>query len=187
MKYFTLLIGIFIYASANAQVFRCVDSNGKTTYSDSECTGKNKHVKTIEQDANVVAFEDHVKLDENKLKILYTGNKTGLKSRFLRVSIYEETESYIIFYVEGYYNGPSNGKAEFRVLPNIHWGSNSFSTSDKGISSGYARVGLGSKEKGTAVSDIITLQLWYYSPQNKASVLETKVIPYKKKWVKDIQ
>ena len=102
------------------------------------------------------------------------------------MSIYEETETYMIFYVEGFYNGPSNGKAQFRVLPNISTTGNSFSTSDKGVSSGYGREAIASKEKETVVSDIITLQLWYYSPQNKASVIETKVIPYKKKWVKNI-
>jgi len=186
MKYFTLLFSIIFFVNVNAQIFHCIDNSGKTSYSDTECTGNNKYVNTIEQNANVVTFEGHVELDENKLKVLYTGKVTGRNSRFLRVSIYEETESYMIFYVEGFYNGPLNGRAEFRVLPNIGTVGNSFSTSAKGISSGYGREGLASKENVTAASDIITLQLWYYSPQNKASVIETKIIPYKKNWVKNI-
>jgi hypothetical protein len=186
MKYCLLLLCLLLFGGASAQVYRCVDDYGKTSYSDIECKGENMTVDVIEQEINVIPFKDHVDLDEKKFKVLYTGKTTGRSSRFLRVSIYEETDSYMIFYVEGYYNGPSNGKAEFRVIPNIHWSSSSYSTSDKGVSSGYARVGIGSAEKGTAVSDIITLQLWYYSPSNKASVLETKTIPYKKTWAKDI-
>lgn len=185
MNFFIFLLTMLLGLNASAQVFRCIDNNANTSYSDKECTGKNKHVNTIDQNANVVIFEDHVELDDNKLKVLYTGKKTGRNSRFLRVSIYEETDSYMIFYVEGFYNGPSNGRAEFRVLPNIGTVGNSFSTSDKGVSSGYGREGIASKNNETSVSDIITLQLWYYSPQNKASVIETKVIPYKKKWVKN--
>jgi hypothetical protein len=186
MKFFLFLFGILLSSVASSDVYRCVDDNGKTSYSDTECKGDKNRIDILEHKINASSLKDKVNPDENKLKVLYTGKTTGRNSRFLKVSIYEETESYMIFFVEGYYNGPSNGKVEFRVMPNVHWGSQSFSTSEKGVSSGYARVGFRSTEKGSDVSDIITLQLWYYSPYNKASVLETKVIPYKKKWVKDI-
>ncbi|MDH5613228.1 MAG: DUF4124 domain-containing protein [Gammaproteobacteria bacterium] len=185
MRYILFLIIILFCGVSDAQVFRCVDGTGKTSFSDSECKGGDNHVDIVEQEINVVPFKDKVDLEENKLKVIYSGSTTGRNSRFLRVSIYEETESYMIFFVEAYYDGPSNGRAEFRVMPNIHWGAHSYSTSEKGVSSGYARVGMGSKEQETATSDIITLQLWYYSHNNKASVIETKVVPYKKTWVND--
>ena len=69
-------------------------------------------------------------------------------------------------------------------MPNIRWQARSFSTSDIGVSSGHARVQLGSEAKDGDVSDVITLQLWQYTPDNSPKVLDTKVIPYKKKWVK---
>ena len=68
MKYLALLFSVFLYANASTQIFRCIDNNGKTSYSDTECTGNNKHVNTIEQDANVVTFEDKIELDEKKIK-----------------------------------------------------------------------------------------------------------------------
>jgi len=160
-----------------------VNDNGKISYSDAECKGEKKRIEILEHKVIAPSLKEQFNSDEKKLKVLYRGKTKGRNSRFLNVSIYEETDSYMIFYVEGYYNGPLNGRAEFRVLPNIGTVGNSFSTSDKGVSRGYGREGLASKEKTTATSDIITLQLWYYSPQNKASVMETKIIPYKKKWV----
>lgn len=47
--------------------FCCIDNNGQTSYSDTECTGNDKHVRTIEQNAHVVTFEDLIELDENQL------------------------------------------------------------------------------------------------------------------------
>lgn len=186
MKHFLLIFCALLSSIAYSDVYRCVGNNGEISYSNTECNGDIKRIDILEHKIKDTQLKDKDNPDENKLKTIYTGKATGKNSRFLKVSIYEETESYIIFYVEGYYNGPSKGKLDFRVIPNTKVGSRSFETSDKGVSSGYARAGFQSTEKGAELSDIITLQLWYYSPYNKASVLETKVIPYKKKWVKDI-
>ncbi|MDH5409309.1 MAG: DUF4124 domain-containing protein [Gammaproteobacteria bacterium] len=185
MKQCIYFLLFFQCGLAYAQVYQCVNSEGDTIFTDQKCANGKAVTPKTGQAINVIPFTERVKLEENNsMKVIYRGKTAGSTSRFLRVSIHEETDSYMIFFVEGYYNGPSNGRAEFRVTPNIHWSARSFSTSEKGRSSGYARVALGSKENDKAVSDIITLQLWYYSPQNKASVVETKVIPYKKTWTK---
>ena len=130
MKYFLFLFSILLSGVANSDVYRCVDNNGETSYSNTECKGDIKRIDVLEHNAKAAQLEDEVNPDEGKLKTLYTGKATGKNSRFLKVSIYEETESYIIFYVEGYYNGPSKGKLDFRVIPNTKVGSRSFETSD---------------------------------------------------------
>lgn len=183
MKYFLLFIFI-LSSNAQAEIFRCINKSGETSYSETACTGDNQRVDMTEQEISVTTFKDKIELEENKLKVIYTGKLSGKKSRFVRVSIYEEADSYMIFYVEAYYNGPSRGRAEFRVLPNIDWGARSYSTSEKGFSSGYSRIGMGPKAKKSGTSDIITLQLWYYSPSDNPTVLETIVVPYKKQWKK---
>ena len=183
MKYLLFFI-LFFSTSVHAEIFRCINKNGETSYSEKPCADDNQRVDIAEPNISIVTFKDKIELKENKLKVIYTGKNTGRKSRFVRVSIHEEEDSYMIFYVEGYYNGPPNGRAEFRVLPNIDWGAHSYSTSEKGFTSGYSRVGMGPQADSTGTSDIITLQLWYYSPSDKPTVLETIVIPYKKEWKK---
>ena len=169
---------------SSAEIYQCVDSNGKTIFSDQKCSDENSKTQIINPIVNIAPFKDVINVKETTSKSIYTGSSVGRKSRFINVSIYEETDTYIIFEIEVYYSGPENGRGEFRVMPNIRWQARSFSTSDIGVSSGHARVQLGSEAKDGDVSDVITLQLWQYTPDNSPKVLDTKVIPYKKKWVK---
>lgn len=181
----TLAVLLILYGlAANAEIYQCVDASGKTVFSDNECAENSIKAKVIDPQVNVAAFKDIVGSDQPSNRPLYIGSRVGRKTRFLSVSIYEETDTYMIFKVEAYYSGPSNGRAEFRVMPNIHWAARSFSTSDVGVRSGYARVSLGSNAESGAVSDVITLQLWQYTTGESPKVLETKVVPYKKEWKK---
>lgn len=170
-----------------AEIFQCVDVNGKVSFSDQECENGKAFVKKVEPIVNVIPSEDASDVVKGP-KTIYTGKAFGNETRFVKVQIHEETDSYIIFYVEGYFSGPKGAKAEFRVAPNIQWRANSFSTTDIGKSSGYARVGMNSKENDIAYSDVVRLSLWLYEPDDngklKARYLDTKVVPYKKKWVR---
>lgn len=179
-------VSIMLLASTflHAEIYQCVDSHGKIEYSDQKCSEKNSEVQVVDPKVNVVPFKDVLEIQQTDSRSIYKGSRVGRKSRFLNVSIYEETDTYIIFKVDAYYSGPVNGRAEFRVMPNIHWQARSFSTSEIGVSSGFARVQLSSKAKDGDTSDVITLQLWQYTPGKSAKILETKVVPYKKTWRK---
>jgi hypothetical protein len=48
-------------------------------------------------------------------------------------------------------------------------------------------LSLNSHAEDIVKSDIISLQLWHYSPANKASFLGTLAIPFKKTWYKNRQ
>ncbi len=180
----TVLLLMSAAALTRAEIYQCVDSDGRTVFSDHKCSDDDSNVRVVQPRVNVAPFKDVLEGQEESSRVIYRGSRVGRKSRFLDVSIYEETESYIIFEVEVYYRGPAHGRGEYRVMPNIHWRARSFSTSDVGVSSGFARVELGSRAKDGDVSDVITLQLWQYIPGESPSVLETRVIPYKKRWSK---
>lgn len=182
-KLLTLLTLIFCCYS-QAEIFKCTNKNGDITYSDKECNSKAASREIVSGDLALRPFDTKIELEEIDLKTVYEGSRLGKESRFLRVSVYEETDSYMIFFVEGYYKKSYQGKAEFRVFPNIRWAVRSFSTTDEGVVSGYARVGLGSKSENEVDSDIITLQLWEYIDGKTHKILETRIIPFKKKWIK---
>ncbi|MEC8429602.1 MAG: DUF4124 domain-containing protein [Pseudomonadota bacterium] len=170
--------------ASHGAIYQCTDDRGKTIFSDEPCSQDENAVRTVTPSVNVAPFEDRINTPPNRPRPLYRGSNVGRKTRFISVSIYEETDTYMIFEVEGYYNGPANGYAEYRVMPNIHWRARSFSSSTRGLSKGYARIELGSKAPETNISDVITLQLWQYTPGKSPRVLETQVVPFKKAWIK---
>lgn len=185
LKYLLITSLLLMSSFSSAEIYRCVDAGGAVSFSDQECDAGDTLVEIKESDINALPFGESIELDDSGLEVIYEGKRIGTESRFLRVSIYEETDTYIIFYVEGYYNKIHGGKAEFRVFPNTHWGARSYSTTEHGLVNGYARVGLGSKSEGSAESDIITLQLWEYKNGKTHGILETKIVPFKKKWIKE--
>ncbi len=180
------LFGLFLSHVTLADIYHCLDQQGRAIFSDQACTDASSLQGKVEPVVNVAPFKSDEKAASGQQgdakRWLYRGSRVGGKTRFVSVSIYEETDDYMIFEVEGYYAGPPNGRAEFRVMPNIHWQARSFSLSERGLGKGYARVQLGSKAEGGDVSDVITLQLWQYVASKTQGVLETKVIPYKKIW-----
>jgi len=171
--------------TSSSKIYHCKNSNGQSTYSDQACDQDQKLIKTIEQ--NINSAPNNLPSDEQgkTLKTIYTGNINASGSRFLRVAIHEETDTHIIFYVEGFYNGSPRAKVQFRVIPNLSWNANFFESSKYGISKGYSRVALGLKANDTEESDILRLEIWQEIPGKPIKILEKKIIPYKKTWSKD--
>lgn len=187
-QYLGLVLGVVLSLVSHADVFHCKDKNGKSIFQDSECAVDQILVK---KDANVqpdnVATFSEIELGAlpDGQQVVYQGSLVGNETRYLRVSIFEQTEKYIIFEVEGYFSGQPAGQLEFRATPNIPWSSNGFVTAVKpGLIKDYSRIGLNSKSDAEVDSDIISLQLWHYSPEKKATFLGSKTIPFKKHWVK---
>ena len=181
-KVFLVLILYPLFAHtafADAGIYKCTDQNNNVHFSDQECT--DGIVEEVTISPNVVVNDYKL---EPADRVIYLGDTLGTKNRFIRVSIYEETDEYMIFEVIGYYAGPEGGKLDFRVNPNIPWRAQIFESTQTGINKGYARVQLNDKGVDGQVSDIISLSLWYYDPKGKAHYLNSKTIPYKKTWKK---
>jgi len=168
-----------------SKIYHCKDSNGQSIYSDQKCNKSHKLIKTM--DNNIGTTSNAISSDKEKTnrKTIYTGNINAAGSRFLHVSIHEETDTYMIFYIEGFYNGTQNSKVQFRVIPNLSWNANFFETSKYGTSKGYSRVALGSKAKDIEKSDILRLEIWQDTKGKPIKILEKKIIPYKKEWKKE--
>lgn len=179
-----LLITLIVFSLPTyAQINKCTNEDGKITYTDQECSGGEAERITVTP--NILPSQ--IKLEETSAKVIYEGTKLGSRSRFIRVAIYEETDEYMIFEIVGYHGGSEGGKVDFRVLPNIPWRAQGFTTTERGLNKGYTRVSLNSKGVDGQKSDIISFQLWYYSPQGKSKFLNSKTIPYKKVWKKPTQ
>ena len=167
-----------------AQIYRCEDTLGNVIYTDQGCQKDNTETKVIPQTTNTVTPTVPTDEEGKPLKVIYNGSPYGTNSRFLKVAIYEESDHHMTFYIEGFNGERGNSRLDFRVMPNIRWSSNLFTTSERGKVSGYARVSLGSKEEDTATSDIIRLVIWKYENGKSVGPIESRIVPYKKSWVK---
>lgn len=180
MKYLVLFVFTLVPILASAQVYKCVGPDGRLNFTDQKCPDGNGSEIAVK----VTNIATRLKLDKPIGKVIYEGSRIGIESRFIRVSIYEETDEYMIFEVVGYNGDTHGGKMDFRVNPNIPWGAQPFTTSERGLVKGFTRVSLNSRGVDGQMSDVINLNLWYYSPQNKAKFLGSITVPYKKTWKK---
>ncbi len=172
---------------AFADIFHCKDKQGKTIFQDSECSSSEAFIEKFEniEAHNVGDFDSAgIELDES-LKVIYEGTRLGTETRFVRVSIAEETDEYLLLEVVGFFSGDPIGKMQFRAVPNMPWAyTGDVHATKRGFVKAYTRISLKSSAENIEKSDIFSLQLWHYSPQNKASRLNVLTVPYKKTWHK---
>jgi len=180
-------ISCFISQLTYAEIFRCNDHTGKTIFKDSECSDKETEVDKIIYVNNPQSSSEDIKKNDS-LKVLYKGSRYGTETRFVRVAIYEESESHLMLEVTGYFSGTPKGKLQFRVVPNTKWSySGDVSTTKRGFVTAYTRIALNSSANDIEKSDILSLQLWHYFTEkgkSKANRLKMLTVPYKKEWVK---
>lgn len=174
-------------AIVKADIYHCEDKFGRTIFKDTECSFTETLVeKFVNVEADKIADLDSTELDlDNSLKTIYEGTKTGDKTRFVKISIVEETDEYMLLEVVGYFSGSPKGKMQFRAVPNMKWSySGDVHATERGFIKAYTRISLNSSANDIEESDIFSLQLWHYSPQNKASRLNMLTVPFKKTWHK---
>ena len=181
------IFSCFFMEFAFAEMYRCIDDSGNTAYKSSACSVSEKEVKKIKYDDTLLSSNIDIQLNDS-LKVLYQGSNFGTETRFVKIAIYEESESHLTLEVTGYFSGRPKGKLQFRVVPNIPWSySGDVSTTKRGFVTAYTRIALKSSAKDIEKSDILSLQLWHYYTQknkNKANRLKILTVPFKKQWVK---
>jgi len=170
-----------------SEIFQCSDHTGKTIFKDSACSDKETEVDKIIYVNTPLSTSENIKVDDS-LKVLYKGSRYGTDTRFVRVAIYEESESHLMLEVTGYFSGTPKGKLQFRVVPNTKWSySGDVSTTKRGFVTAYTRIALNSSANDIEKSDILSLQLWHYYTEkgkSKANRLKMLTVPYKKEWIK---
>ncbi|VAW54664.1 hypothetical protein MNBD_GAMMA05-1278 [hydrothermal vent metagenome] len=173
----------FLYAD----IYQCKNDNGTISFKDTECSSSESLINMQKEEIYILKTDNDATLsNEKKLKVLYEASKYGNTTRFVKVSVFEETDNYLILEVTGYFSGYPAGTMQFRVTPNIPWGySGNVETKKPGMITAYTRISLNSSAKDKEKSDILLLQLWHYSPKNKASRLNILTVPFKKTWYKN--
>ena len=189
MKNILLIFALIFLTNSlvSADIYHCKDKYGKTIFQDTECSDDVTFVeKFVNVEVHNVADFSNVDLElDNSLKVIYEGSKIGNETRFVKVSIAEETDEHLLIEVVGYFSGTPKGKMQFRAVPNIKWRySGDIHATERGFIKAYTRISLNSSAKDTEESDIFSLQLWHYSLQNKATRLNMLTIPFKKTWRK---
>ena len=180
-----LIILLFISGFTYADIYQCENDKGVISFKDTECLANESLVQLRKQESYAPIKNIEGK-PSKKLKVLYEVSKYGNKTRFVKVAIFEETDDYLMLEVTGYFSGYPAGTMQFRVTPNISWGySGDVETKEPGIITAYTRISLSSDAKEVETSDILLLQLWHYSPNNKASRLNVLTVPFKKVWHKN--
>ncbi len=182
----TVLVAL-VLTTVDADIFHCKDKFGKPIYQDTECSSSETFVeKFVNVEAyNVADFNNSgIELD-GSLKTIFQGSIIGNQTRFVKVSIAEETDEYLLLEVVGYFSGSPKGKMQFRAVPNMGWAyTGDVHATERGFIKAYTRVSLKSSAEDIEESDIFSLQLWHYSPQNKATRLNMLTVPFKKTWHK---
>lgn len=178
-----LSVSDFMYAD----IYQCKNDQGIITFKDSECLPNESLIK-LQKIENYAAEEniDVKSSDDRKLKVLYETSKYGNATRFVKVAIFEESDNYLMLEVTGYFSGYPAGTMQFRVTPNVSWSyAGDVETKEPGMITAYTRISLSSDAKDMETSDILLLQLWHYSPANKASRINVLTVPFKKTWYKN--
>ena len=181
------VLALLAISLANADIFHCKDKYGKTVFQDDECASGQTFVeKFVAVEVHNVADFDHAGIElDSSLETIYSGSRIGNETRFVNVSIVDETNEYLLLEVVGFFSGTPSGKMQFRAVPNTQWAySGDVHTSKRGFVKAYTRVSLGSAAEDTEHSDIFSLQLWHYSPENKATRMKMLTVPFKKTWRK---
>ena len=194
-----LLVLVFLSQTislVNADIYHCEDKYGKTIFQDTECSPDETFIekfvsetfieKFVNIEAENIADFNNAGLElDNSLKAIYEGSKIGNETRFVKVSIVEETDEYLILEVVGYFSGLPKGKMQFRAVPNTKWRySGDVHATEQGFIKAYTRISLNPSANDTEESDIFSLQLWHYSSLNKATRLNMLTVPFKKTWHK---
>jgi hypothetical protein len=182
-----LLILLFLYTnSALSDIYQCKDESGLVSYKDTECSDNETFVEIIDDEkTEITTTQADNNISEPEQEVLYEDSSRSNKTRYLNVSIFEESYHYIILEVSGYFSGYPAGTMEFRVTPNVPWAySGDVHATKNGKVTAYTRISLNSSAKEIEKSDILSLQLWHYSPRNKASFLGTLTVPFEKTWLK---
>lgn len=171
-----------------AEIFQCRSSSGAINFKDSECSDSEQLVNKIAEEKTDTPAKTKVIRSKHAQEVIYNSTGRSKKTRYLKVSVFEEDFHYLIIEVTGYFNGRPRGTMEFRVAPNIPWASSGqVHATERGEVTAFTRLSLNSHAEDIVKSDIISLQLWHYSPANKASFLGTLAIPFKKTWYKNEQ
>lgn len=180
-------LALTLTSIANTEVFHCKGKDGKTKFQDSECSSDETLIKKTASVKvhNVINFDNSgIELDPS-LKTIFKGKKIGSQTRFVNIAIVDETDEYLLLEVVGYFSGSPRGKMQFRAVPNIKWSySGEVHATDRGYVKAHTRISLNSSAKETEASDIFSLQLWHYSPENKATRVSMITVPFKKVWHK---
>jgi|GEM_PF-1627251 len=178
-------LSVALIYNAHASIYQCKDERGKVVFKDEPCSSKESFVKQIEYKEPVLQPEEE---QTPPLKVLYRGPTFGNETRFVRVSLVEETDEYVLLEVEGYFNGRPAGRMQFRSVPNMSWSySGDVHTNKRGFVKAITRISLNSSAKAVEQSDILSLQLWHYSPENKATRFSMLSVPFKKTWKKSVK
>ena len=184
---YCLLLLIYIHP-AFADIFQCRNSSGAIIFKDSECLSSEQLVNKIAEEKIDTPAKTKIIRSNHTQEVIYNSTGRSNKTRYLKVSVFEEDFHYLIVEVTGYFSGRPRGTMEFRVTPNIPWASSGeVHATEKGEITAFSRLSLNSSADDIVKSDIISLQLWHYSPANKASFLGTLAIPFKKIWYKNKQ
>jgi hypothetical protein len=105
-----------------AEIFQCRSSGSAIIFKDSECLGNEQLVnKTTEEKTDIPPKSKAIKVG-NRLEVIYSSTGRGNKTRYLKVSVFEEDFHYLIVEVTGYFSGRPRGTMEFRVAPNYSLG-----------------------------------------------------------------
>ena len=181
-----LLILLLLYTNtALSDIYQCKDESGLVSYKDAECSNNEIFVEIIDEAKTVITITKADNNTELKQEVLYEDRSRSNKTRYLNVSIFEESYHYIILEVSGYFSGYPAGTMEFRVTPNVPWSySGDVHATKYGEVTAHTRISLNSSANEIEKSDILSLQLWHYSPRNKASFLGSLAVPFKKTWLK---
>jgi len=57
-------------------------------------------------------------------------------------------------------------------------------TNATGLVKGFVRISMNDKGENGQVSDVISIQIWHYTADNKAKFFNSENVPYKKVWQK---
>lgn len=187
IKIIPLLLLLFVSQFSHAEIFQCKDKAGNIVFKDSSCSSSENLINTITYELAQPPSSEDLKQND-KLKVIYEGKKRGTDTRFVRIAIIEETSTYLMLEVTGYYSGIPHGKLQFRVVPNTSWAySGDVHATKRGYVTAITRISLSSDAKDTEKSDILSLQLWHYYTKNsekKANRLSMLTVPFKKEWSK---
>ncbi|WP_369413326.1 DUF4124 domain-containing protein [Microbulbifer sediminum] len=71
IRIFSLLLLISAAALARAEIYQCVDNEGRTVFSDHKCSEDDSKVRVVEPRINVAPFKDVLDEQEKSSRVIY--------------------------------------------------------------------------------------------------------------------